>query len=204
MHCGIDNFGVQKASYIRSGRQDRSDAGQLACERAREWVSLRLDGELSELEEAMLRRPFARLRRVPRVRGSRGGVHVGCAVRRSRLRPALAPVFEAAPRRGAARGSGGRRGRGCPRGLGCAWRPRAGLSSRPSAPHRASRGPGPRTSLRRAACRTAAADAPHPGALGRSRRCLSSCDVTSVVPAESSGATDAALADLLLRLTPRP
>jgi hypothetical protein len=76
------------------------------CETAREWVSLRLDGELSELEEAMLRRHVS-----------------GCADCRTfeeatesfttRLRSArleaLAPVFDARLQGGAGLDAGGRR-----------------------------------------------------------------------------------------------
>jgi hypothetical protein len=39
---------------------DRSPTHDRSCARSREWVSLRLDGELSELERLLLRRHLAR------------------------------------------------------------------------------------------------------------------------------------------------
>jgi ferric-dicitrate binding protein FerR (iron transport regulator) len=64
------------------------------CETSREWISLRLDGELSELEEAMLRRHVAGC-------GDCRTFEESAELFTTRLRSApletLAPVFAAAP-----------------------------------------------------------------------------------------------------------
>jgi hypothetical protein len=66
------------------------------CERAREWASLRADGELSELESALLRAHLGRC--APCRRFSEGAEEVAAAMRAARLeRPA--PLALVLPRR---------------------------------------------------------------------------------------------------------
>ena len=58
MHLGYRSNYVQKAaSQVDVGRMSNQDA---RCDRAQQWISLRLDGELSQLEQAMLRGHVAR------------------------------------------------------------------------------------------------------------------------------------------------
>ncbi len=67
----------------------RRTTGQL-CERAREWASLRLDGELSELEGALLE---AHLRRCAECRAFAADVtEMTAALRAAELEPLTAPV----------------------------------------------------------------------------------------------------------------
>ena len=86
-----------------------ASGGQL-CARARFWASLRIDGELSELEGALLDAHLDALRGLRRLRGRRRGVDGGAARRSARRRAAPVSVaLPASPRRRLRRR---RRGRG--------------------------------------------------------------------------------------------
>ena len=86
--------------YRPKGRDGwRPRERERGCRRAREWVSLRLDGELSELERLLLRRHLGALRGLPRVRRSTSieTTHAPCASAPSE-RPSRG--VDPAPRRG--------------------------------------------------------------------------------------------------------
>ncbi len=69
--------------------EDRRAIGKL-CDRAREWTSLRLDGELSELEGALL---DAHLARCARCRDfARGAAAATARLRQSALEPLGRPI----------------------------------------------------------------------------------------------------------------
>ena len=143
--------GAAPASYLTMAILSRS------CERARSWVSLDLDDELSELEGAMLRAHTARC--VPCAQFQSEAVAITHKLRLAPLEPLPAPdcAASAAPRRGPV--AAGRRRR---RRRGARGRDRRSALDLAAAdePHRtrraAHRGPARRlpTSTRRRACRS--------------------------------------------------